>query len=344
MNCFTEESKIWRRSPSDFDRKRKVFNKVLCNDCGIYWLKYAKTKPVSAERRSANSSSNTTPTMMANALLNQNLNIKLELMKRKRSDDHGGMKSVAKRSKENNHRSTTPLKFTPSACKVCQQMEPAEQQLYTCYHCGMSVHNDCYGIEKQHEKEGWLCDPCNNKVQPIASYDYECVLCHKSAQETQQPLKRTAGYYWAHVQCAAFIPEIKFVQPTKLSPVEYIGCINQARKEANCSLCNDTRGACVACSECRKTVHVQCAIDHQYKLAFEIQPNTHNSNKSTKYPIVPAGLFGPSSPSGLMIPQVWCPQHNVTSRKLIDLSARTTDEAQEVSFVCCPNLLFGSKY
>lgn len=59
MNCFTDESKIWRRSPSDFDRKRKVFHKVLCDDCGIYWLKYAKTKPIAPEKKSANS----TPTL-----------------------------------------------------------------------------------------------------------------------------------------------------------------------------------------------------------------------------------------------------------------------------------------
>lgn len=143
-------------------------------------------------------------------------------------------------------------------------------------------------------------------------------------------MKRTAGYYWAHVQCATFIPEIKFVHPSLLSPVEYIGCVNMARLEAKCQLCDVQRGACVACSECRKTVHVQCAIDHDFKLAFEIQPNTHNSNKLTKYPIVAAGLFGPSSPSGLMVPQVWCPSHNLAGRKLIELHTRTTDDTQEV--------------
>jgi hypothetical protein len=124
------------------------------------------------------------------------------------------------------------------------------------------------------------------------------------------------------------------VNPTTLSPVEYIGCINPARLDTHCRLCTNTRGACVACSECRKPVHVQCAIDHQFKLAFEIQPNTHNSNKSTKYPIVPAGLFGASSPSGLMIPQVWCPSHNVSNRKLIDLHTRTVDDTQEVNKQC----------
>lgn len=169
-------------------------------------------------------------------------------------------------------------------------------------------------------------------MHPVASYVYECVLCYKPAEEKQQALKRTAGYNWAHIQCAAFIPEIKFVQPSLLSPIEYIGCVHLARLEATCQLCNIKKGACVACSECRKTVHVQCAIDHDFKLAFEIQPNTHNSNKLTKYPIVAAGLFGPLSPSGLMVPQVWCSSHNLTNRKLIDIHTRTTDDTQEVSY------------
>lgn len=157
------------------------------------------------------------------------------------------------------------------------------------------------------------------------------MLCFKSAKETQQPLKRTAGYHWAHVQCATFIPEIKFAQPDLLSPVEYIGCVDMARLNANCQLCEEERGACVPCTECRKAVHVQCAIEHNFKLAFEMQPNTHNSNKSTKYPIIPAGLFGSSSPSGLMIPQVWCPSHNVANRKLIELSTRTANDTQQVN-------------
>lgn len=163
----------------------------------------------------------------------------------------------------------------------------------------------------------------------MASYIYECVLCFQPP-ESQQPLKRTSGYYWAHVQCAAFIPEIKFVQPNLLSPVEYVGCVNPARLEAECHLCHHQRGACVSCTDCKKPVHVQCAIDHHFKLAFEIQPNTHNSNKSTKYPIIPAGLFGPLSPSGLMIPQVWCPSHNIANRKLIELNTRTTNNTPEV--------------
>ncbi|GAA5811821.1 hypothetical protein MFLAVUS_005266 [Mucor flavus] len=327
MNCLTEESKIWRRSPSDFDRKRKVFNEVLCDDCGIYWLKYAKIKPIVIDKKNtASSSSNTTPTIPSITTLN----VVEDDKKRKRSTD---MTKAGPSKRSRDHlRVTSPLHFEATPCKVCFSTTPSDR-LYICHGCGMSVHNDCYGIESSMEQAGWLCDPCDNKIHPVSSYVYECVLCFKSAQETQQPLKRTAGYYWAHVQCATFIPEIKFAQPNLLSPVEYIGCVDIARLNATCQLCENPRGACVPCTECRKAVHVQCAIDHNFKLAFEMQPNTHNSNKSTKYPIVPAGLFGPSSPSGLMIPQVWCPSHNVTNRKLIELSTRTANDTQQSSLM-----------
>lgn len=46
-NCKTVDSTTWRRVPDDIDRKRKEFEEVLCNTCGLYWLKYniMRTQP-----------------------------------------------------------------------------------------------------------------------------------------------------------------------------------------------------------------------------------------------------------------------------------------------------------
>lgn len=155
MNCFTDESKIWRRSPSDFDRKRKVFHKVLCDECGIYWLKYAKTKPIAPEKKSANS----TPTLsiMMTAVD--------EDRKRKRSTDI--VKAVTKKHKDtvsyspfgttcthglNNFffqvRQPSPLHFEPTPCKVCFHTGPSDQ-LYVCHGCGMSVHDGKRRLRKK---------------------------------------------------------------------------------------------------------------------------------------------------------------------------------------------------
>lgn len=170
----------------------------------------------------------------------------------------------------------------------------------------------------------------------MASYVYECVLCFKSSEESRQPLKMTSGHQWAHVQCAAFIPEIKFVHPKTLSTIEYIGCVNSERLDAICQICKNTNGACVACTECKRPVHVQCAIDQKFKLAFEIQSPTVSEGGKAKVSVISPGLFYPSSPSGLMIPQVWCPTHNVVNLKLIELNMRTlaTQEVRSSFFNC----------
>lgn len=316
MNCLTEQSRIWRRSPSDFDRKRKVFSKVLCNDCGVFWLKYAKTKPISPETRIANiaSSSASHNNAASNGSPSGGDN------KRKRSDAHGS--NMNKRLKEDQE-------LDPSPCGVCHIMGGPPNSLYTCYSCGMSVHHDCYGVKDKAEHIGWRCDPCQNRGKPVASYNYECVLCCNTTSK-HQALKMTSGYCWAHVQCAVFIPEVKFVNTRTMAPVEYIGCVNPARTEATCALCGDQRGACVACSECNKSMHVQCAVDNNYRLLFEILPNNaHNHRHQASCPTVPAGLFSPSSAAGIMVPQVICPGHSLTGKQLIRIDERTADASRE---------------
>ncbi|KAK4517574.1 uncharacterized protein ATC70_000914 [Mucor velutinosus] len=54
-NCLTKHSSIWRRSASNFNEKKRAFSNVLCDECGIYWLKHAENKPTSSGTRSANS-------------------------------------------------------------------------------------------------------------------------------------------------------------------------------------------------------------------------------------------------------------------------------------------------
>ncbi|KAK4519548.1 asparagine synthetase [Mucor velutinosus] len=314
MNCLTEQSRIWRRSPSDFDRKRKVFSKVLCNDCGVFWLKYAKTKPISPETRIANV---TMSSASNNGPLSGGDN------KRKRSESHSS--SMKQRLNDDQEY----LEFNPSSCTICHIMSGPPNSLYTCYSCGMSVHHDCYGVKDKTEHIGWQCDPCQNRKKPVASYNYECVLCYNTTSK-HQALKMTSGYCWAHVQCAVFIPEVKFVNPSTLSPVEYIGCVNPARTEAQCSLCDDQRGACIACSECNKTMHVQCAVDNNYRLLFEILPPNAKSHRHQSHcPAIPAGHFSTNSAAGIMVPQVICPSHSLTGKQLVRIEERTANESRK---------------
>ena len=50
INCQSADSKVWRRLPTDLDRKRKQFRQVLCNECGEFWLKYGIMRKTSVER------------------------------------------------------------------------------------------------------------------------------------------------------------------------------------------------------------------------------------------------------------------------------------------------------
>ncbi|KAL9540227.1 hypothetical protein MBANPS3_009807 [Mucor bainieri] len=331
INCRTEQSSIWRRSPSDFIKKQPAFDKVLCNDCGVFWLKYAKMKPVLPKTRIANSirstasSSSSSSSRTSSSTSSSTSSVSRLGDKRKSSESHASSVKRRLTNDNNNNSSNEHMKLNPSPCVICNSTSGPPSNLYTCCACGMSVHHDCYGIKSNTERNGWHCDPCQNKRKPVGSYNYECVLCYNTTS-SHQALKMTSGYCWAHVQCAAFIPEVKFVDPSTLSPVEYIGCVNPARTETQCSLCNEQRGACVACPECHKSMHVQCAVNNHYRLLFDIaSPNPKNAH----CPTIPAGHFSTNTAAGIMAPQVICPSHSLAGKQLVRMEERTNNKANE---------------
>ncbi|KAF9436937.1 putative PHD type zinc finger protein with BAH domain-containing protein [Entomortierella beljakovae] len=135
----------------------------------------------------------------------------------------------------------------------------------------------------------------------VKEQDYNCVLCTKSLEDGPQALKKTTGNNWAHILCAVWIPETTFVDTETLSPIESIGKIRQERWKQSCSICKQKSGACVSCGEgCKKAFHVTCARDSGYQIAFEMQPT-----KNVK--------------GGLMVPMIWCPNHDLSTRKVIQI-------------------------
>ncbi|KAI9488569.1 hypothetical protein BDB00DRAFT_772160 [Zychaea mexicana] len=311
-NCQSPDSTIWRRLPTDVDRKRKHFRQVLCNDCGEFWLKYGIMRKTSVERTVQRGKGRGLKTNGGDAAANSKGGAK-----RKRTNDGGATKFGVRKLKDDKR--VVSVSYEPTPCAVCSEMEPQER-LLTCHGCGMSVHGDCYGAHKS-IKEAWYCDVCINKKNPTASYSYECILCSESRQSPRQPLKKTSSYNWVHVLCAMFIPEVKFVNIATLQPAEYIAAINKARWNETCHLCKEQTGACVVCGDCNKPVHVQCAIKHNFTVAFEVQSPKASRSGVT----IPADLFRSNMPSGLMVPQVWCPNHDLSKHQLVRLTERTTD-------------------
>ncbi|KAI9319266.1 hypothetical protein BX666DRAFT_1443656 [Dichotomocladium elegans] len=228
-NCLVPNSPVWRRMPTDVDRKRKHFQQVLCNLCGEFWLKYGVMRKVDDK---ANGLSKGTSSMIDLSTPNKpmfadgqqlastaTMSGKNSEVKRKKALD---LVSVKKRK--------VGLRPEHTRCAVCANLEPTDL-LMTCFECHMSVHGDCYGAAKSNN-DNWLCDICSDKKNPTASYHHICILCKNPDPNGCQALKKTSCFNWAHVLCAMYIPNVKFVDTEALQQVEYIGTIDRWRWEA----------------------------------------------------------------------------------------------------------------
>ncbi|CAO3599279.1 unnamed protein product [Absidia cylindrospora] len=150
-NCSTTQSTIWRRVPGDTDRKQKMFDRALCNDCGKHWLKYGKKRPVTSQTLEANG-------------VSANVKMRGRAMKRKHSqydDDLDG--STSKKPKEDRVSVKTPM----LPCQVCYSLSQPKR-LISCADCGLMVHYDCFGVD-ENDKDHWRCDVCKNKTKPTVS-------------------------------------------------------------------------------------------------------------------------------------------------------------------------------
>src|SRR4051794_28576010 len=128
MNCGTMDSTVWRRSPGDTERRRRKFQKVLCDRCGVHWLKYGVMRTVSeAELKRRGRRSRTEGTLREDGK---------NAAKRKRMFNDPHSKSAKKsRDSKDKSRERSPSPFPPTPCTVCLYMEPPES-LLVCRDCG----------------------------------------------------------------------------------------------------------------------------------------------------------------------------------------------------------------
>ncbi|KAF9919295.1 putative PHD type zinc finger protein with BAH domain-containing protein [Lobosporangium transversale] len=302
-HCGTTNSSVWRRAPGEVDLQKKN-PKVFCNDCGSDWVRYValpsltdsqkdtkklKAKDLTTGKGQINGPSKVSPNAVDTAAG----------IKRKRIEPKSGNgKKIKEQSREP---SRSPSPPPPVPCVICGNLASSGEQLMNCQKCQLTVHRDCYGVVSTTSNRNWYCDACLNDQNPTCSTSYTCVLCTKSLGKGPQAIKRTTGNNWAHVLCAVWIPEITFVDVETLSPIESIGRIRHERWKQTCFICRQKAGVCVGCGEgCKKAFHVTCAREAGYKIAFEMQPT-----KNVK--------------GGLMVPMIWCPNHNLSSRKIIQI-------------------------
>ena len=120
----------------------------------------------------------------------------------------------------------TEEEMSKRACAVCGDNHQSPSSLIsTCSYCRLRVHQDCYGLIGT-EHPYFCCDRCSNIRDPEISLDYQCVLCPTDTPAKYSAMKRTIGNNWAHMNCAVWIPEVKFGNSEKMDMTEGIGRID----------------------------------------------------------------------------------------------------------------------
>lgn len=164
-------------------------------------------------------------------------------------------------------------------CCVCREkFDDLLDEQIVCHSCGVSVHHYCYGVQipknifrnRRLKEYKWLCNPCSNDLNPIASTNYQCSLCYPKKAEYNAPknqcstacrdaLKCTTEGSWVHIICALFNESIMFGSGILLQPVINTKAIITGNIGQLCGICNLTGGGLVKCDLCSKKFHVTCA-------------------------------------------------------------------------------------
>ncbi|BFZ63596.1 putative PHD type zinc finger protein with BAH domain-containing protein [Saitoella coloradoensis] len=323
--CNVTKSRIWRRAPGYSVGPQGANVIALCQRCAELWRRYGVQweDPEETAKKLVDAGGRSRKRKFEEELLREQA-VHTEALEAEKAERAKKKTKVAKEEevatasgdKETPAKTKPGLKPKPEKveekhhCDVCRVPEQLKD-LYVCARCKLSVHKQCYGVEAEVEAKNWLCDCCLNERSPEALTTYECVLCPIRDQELEGtrrkhsygPLKRTAGSNWAHVLCAAFLPELKFANPVTYQPVEGIGSLPSTRWTAECTVCKTTSGACSECHACKAAVHVGCAVRQGWAFGFDISM-VKGAGRHTATTVRFAG------DSGVMTAALYCPQHD----------------------------------
>ncbi|KAM7537949.1 hypothetical protein Aperf_G00000076637 [Anoplocephala perfoliata] len=143
-----------------------------------------------------------------------------------------------------------------SKCDVCRGLDSEEgNEIVFCDKCNVGVHQMCYGVGTIPEGP-WFCRRCE------LGFDLNtaCDMC-PFIGGAMKPFKDTR--YWAHVNCALWIPHLSFVNTDIMEPISGRNSIPQESRIPICDLCRIPHGVTINCciNGCRGKFHVTCAYE-----------------------------------------------------------------------------------
>uniref|UniRef100_A0A183DG57 PHD-type domain-containing protein n=1 Tax=Gongylonema pulchrum TaxID=637853 RepID=A0A183DG57_9BILA len=107
-----------------------------------------------------------------------------------------------------------------------------DDKIIFCDGCNLSVHQSCYGLDLVPQNE-WLCQKCallginvfpNCALCPLTGGAMKCTEC---------------GYIWAHIACALWISEVRFVDFVHREPIANICDVPLERWMLRCAYDSD---------------------------------------------------------------------------------------------------------
>ena len=190
-------------------------------------------------------------------------------------------------------------------CCVCNNGDAEQNQfLLRCEHCNVTVHQNCYGVQK--ELYNWVCDACK-KLTKEEVYNLECFLCPVRGgafKKIELPIESTfyknvmdykhnkikylpknnyniiipkkdyseGKFAWAHLSCVLWNPNINLKNYEKKTGI-YIENITYDDFNSYCYLCKkDNCGPTIKCNfdSCNIYYHPECARINNCCLEVEI--------------------------------------------------------------------------
>ncbi|KAJ6225339.1 hypothetical protein RDWZM_003884 [Blomia tropicalis] len=154
-------------------------------------------------------------------------------------------------------------------CDVCQSVDAEEHnEMVFCELCNICVHQTCYGILDIPYGD-WICNSCRESG---SKKSVVCVLCPNIGGALKPTTKANK---WAHVCCALWLPEVKFVSIAHMEPIDINGILKLKNRDTICSLCNVKKGYTICCDEpnCKVNYHVTCAFNHHFKMDYQVDDN-----------------------------------------------------------------------